>query len=117
MKCKDLKTLTHRLEDFALERDWDKFHSPKNLVMALSGETGELVEVFQWLTEEESKNLSPKQKGLAEEELADIFLYLLRLSDKLDIDLIDVANKKLEVNGSKYPVESCYGTAKKYNEL
>lgn len=117
MKSKELETLTHILAEFAQERDWDKFHSPKNLSMALSGEAGELVEVFQWLTEEESKSLSSKQKKRAEEEMADVFLYLLRLSDKLDIDLLDAASRKIEVNRTKYPVERCFGTSKKYNEL
>ena len=73
MKSKELETLTSMLAEFARERDWDKFHSPKNLSMALSGEAGELVEVFQWLTEEESKDLTSKQKKRAEEEIADVF--------------------------------------------
>lgn len=117
MKSKELETLTNILAEFARERDWDKFHSPKNLSMALSGEAGELAEIFQWLTEEESKSLTLKQKQRAEEEMADIFLYLLRLSDKLNIDLLDAANRKIEVNRTKYPVDRCFGTAKKYNDL
>ncbi|PML58224.1 nucleotide pyrophosphohydrolase [Vibrio lentus] len=117
MKSKELESLTSKLSEFARERDWDKFHSPKNLSMALSGEAGELVEVFQWLTEEESKNLTSRQKERAEEEIADVFLYLLRLSDKLDIDLIEASSKKLALNEAKYPVERCYGTAKKYTDL
>ena len=117
MKSKELKTLTSKLASFAQDRDWDQFHSPKNLSMALSGEAGELVEVFQWLTEEESKNLTIKQKDRAEEELADVFLYLLRLSDKLNIDLVEAANKKLIVNEKKYPIERSYGIAKKYTDL
>lgn len=117
MKSKELESLQDQLAKFAKDRDWDKFHSPKNLTMALAGEAGELVEVFQWLTESESQCLTSKQKGRAEEEIADVFLYLLRLSDKLDIDLIEAANKKLAINEAKYPVERCYGTAKKYTEL
>lgn len=117
MKNTDLKKLQSALADFANDRDWNQFHSPKNLVMALSGEAGELAEVFQWLTEEESQNLTAKQQERAEEEIADVFLYLLRLSDKLRIDLIDVASKKLKVNEEKYPVERSFGTAKKYTEL
>ncbi|MCS0292956.1 nucleotide pyrophosphohydrolase [Vibrio alginolyticus] len=117
MKSKELESLTSKLSEFAQERDWDKFHSPKNLSMALSGEAGELVEVFQWLTEEESKNLTSIQKQRAEEEIADVFLYLLRLADKLDIDLVGVSRNKLALNEAKYPVERCYGTAKKYTDL
>lgn len=117
MKSKELESLTSKLSEFARERDWDKFHSPKNLSMALSSEVGELVEVFQWLTEEESKNLTAIQKQRAEEEIADVFLYLLRLTDKLGIDLVEVSTNKLAVNEAKYPVELCYGTAKKYTEL
>ncbi|EJL6395949.1 nucleotide pyrophosphohydrolase [Vibrio navarrensis] len=117
MKSKELDTLVSKLEQFAQNRDWDKFHSPKNLSMALAGEVGELLEVFQWLTEPESQNLTSEQKRRAEEEIADVFLYLLRLSDKLDIDLIEAANKKLDLNETKYPAERCYGTARKYTEL
>ncbi|MCR9884030.1 nucleotide pyrophosphohydrolase [Vibrio sp. Vb2535] len=117
MKNRELKHLTNKLSEFAMERDWDKFHSPKNLSMALAGEVGELVEVFQWLTEEESKVLTAEQKERAEEEIADVFLYLLRIADKLDIDIVEASNKKINVNKAKYPVELCYGTAKKYNEL
>lgn len=117
MKSKELESLTSKLSEFARERDWDKFHSPKNLSMALSGEVGELVEIFQWLTEEESKNLTSIQKQRAEEEIADVFLYLLRLAAKLDIDLVEVSSNKLALNEAKYPVERCYGTAKKYTDL
>ncbi len=117
MKNTDLKRLQSALVDFANDRDWNQFHSPKNLVMALSGEAGELAEVFQWLTEEESQNLTGKQQERAEEEIADVFLYLLRLSDKLGIDLIEAASEKLKVNEEKYPVDRSYGTAKKYTEL
>ncbi|EJN3802801.1 nucleotide pyrophosphohydrolase [Vibrio alginolyticus] len=117
MKSNELESLISKLDDFAVKRNWDKFHSPKNLSMALAGEVGELMEVFQWLTEEESNKLTYKQKVRAEEEVADIFLYLLRLSDKLGIDIVEAANKKLNVNNTKYPVERCYGKAKKYNEL
>lgn len=117
MKNKELNELKDELAKFARDRDWDKFHSPKNLAMALSGEAGELADVFQWLTEEESKNPTYKQRGRAAEEMADVFMYLLRMSDKLDIDLIEASHKKLAINAEKYPVERCYGIAKKYNEL
>ncbi|EOV0867803.1 nucleotide pyrophosphohydrolase [Vibrio parahaemolyticus] len=113
----DLKQLQIKLQQFAKERDWEKFHSPKNLAMALSGEVGELIEHFQWLTEEESHNLSDKEKSLVEEEMADVFLYLLRLADKTNIDLLDASLRKLELNASKYPIEKSYGTSAKYNNL
>lgn len=114
--CKQHDELKAKLRNFASERDWKKFHSTKNLSMALSVETSELVEVFQWLTETESNNLTDKQKAKVEEELADIFLYLLQLSDATDVDLIDAAHKKIDVNAKKYPVSSSYGNATKYSE-
>ena len=117
MKNKDLEDLKMKLAKFAQDRDWDKFHSPKNLVMALAGESGELVELFQWLTESDSQNLSDKQKHKVEEEIADIFLYLLRLSAKLDIDLIEAAYSKILINEVKYPIERCYGLSNKYTDL
>ncbi|WP_045371717.1 nucleotide pyrophosphohydrolase [Vibrio campbellii] len=113
----DLKQLQIKLQKFAKERDWEKFHSPKNLAMALSGEVGELIEHFQWLTEEESHNLSDKGKSLVEEEMADVFLYLLRLADKTDINLLDVSLRKLELNAVKYPIAKSYGVSTKYNKL
>lgn len=117
MKNKELLHLQHKLTKFALARDWDKFHSPKNLSMAMSVEAGELVEIFQWMTEEESKSLSDKQQARAEEEIADVFLYLLRIADKLNVDLIQVANKKIGINEQKYPVDVSYGNAKKYTDF
>ncbi len=117
MKNKELLHLQHKLAEFALARDWDKFHSPKNLSMAMSVEAGELVEIFQWLTEEESRSLSDKQQVRAEEEIADVFLYLLRIADKLNVDLIQVAGKKIDINEQKYPVDASYGNAKKYTDL
>lgn len=113
----DLKGIAHRLRDFARERDWEKFHSPKNLAMALSVEAAELLEVFQWLSEEQSKQLSPEALAAVSEEAADVLLYLIQLSDKLDIDLIAAANKKLAVNAQKYPVSRARGTSKKYTKL
>jgi len=105
------------LRKFAEERDWDRYHNPKNLVMALSGEIGELTELFQWLNEDESKveNLSIKNLERVKEEVADIFLYLRGLSDKLNIDLIEVAKKKIDINETKYPVELSKNNAIKYN--
>ena len=117
MKTNELIQIQNDLANFASERDWDKFHSPKNLSMAMSVEAGELVEIFQWLTDEESRNLTMKQKVRAEEEIADVFLYLLRIADKLNIDVVQVAKNKLATNAAKYPIEACYGNAKKYTDL
>lgn len=116
MHDKSLKNLRIRLRDFAAKRDWDKFHSPKNLAMALAAEVGELIEHFQWLTEDQSKSLPWEKLGKVEEELADILIYLVQLSDKLGIDLVDAAFRKIEINSRKYPVESVRGSAKKYTE-
>jgi len=111
-----LTELKQRLREFAAERDWDQFHSPKNLSMALIAEAAELVEHFQWLTEEQSKNLPPDKLTEVEYELADILVYLIRLSDKLDINLLAAVDKKLELNAHKYPAEKVRGSAKKYTE-
>lgn len=105
------------LKKFSEDRDWDKFHSPKNLSMALSVEASELVEIFQWLTEEQSYNLNDSKKLHAEEEVADIAIYLLRICTKLDIDLEDAILKKMKKNEEKYPVEKVKGSAKKYTEI
>ena len=112
-----LDELAARLADFARERDWDQFHSPKNLAMALAGEAGELVEVFQWLSEAESANLSPAARAAADEEIADVLLYLVRLADKLGIDPLDAARRKLDANGRKYPTDKARGHSRKYTEL
>ena len=117
MKTRELDELKLKLRKFADERDWNKFHSPKNLAMALSGEAGELLEIFQWLTEVQSRKLSSDDLKKVEEELADVFLYLIRLSDHLKIDLMVAARKKLVVNARKYPVHKARGTSKKYWEL
>lgn len=112
----ELEKIRLRISQFAANRDWDQFHSPKNLSMALAAESGELLEQFQWLTEEQSKNLSSEKLHSIEEELADIQIYLIRLADKLNIDLIDAVHKKIEVNESKYPADKVKGSAKKYDE-
>lgn len=112
----DIEKLIEKLRDFAEERDWGQFHSPKNLSMALTVEAAELLEQFQWFTEEQSSALDQKQLDRVEEEIADVFLYLLRLSDVLDLDLINAAEKKLATNEKKYPVELVKGSSKKYNE-
>ena len=105
-----------RLREFAEARDWDQFHSPKNLSMALIAEAAELVEHFQWVTEEESRTLPPEKLAEVRTELADILIYLIRLSDKLDIDLLKAVDGKIRINEKKYPVEKVRGTSKKYTE-
>jgi dCTP diphosphatase len=113
----DMEMLRTRLRDFAAARDWDQFHSPKNLAMALSAEAGELLEVFQWLTEEQSRRLDAPMRTAASDEIADVLLYLVRLADKLGIDPLIEAQRKLVENERKYPVDKARGTAKKYTEL
>lgn len=109
-----LTTLRDQLRAFAQERDWNQFHSPKNLAMALIAEAGELVEHFQWLTEAQSMALSEEQREQVAQELADVLLYLIRLSDQLDIDLAQAAAAKMKVNAEKYPADQARGSAKKY---
>ncbi|MBI5818665.1 MAG: nucleotide pyrophosphohydrolase [Verrucomicrobia bacterium] len=111
---RDLQQLAIALRRFASERDWEKFHSPKNLSMALIGETAEILEHFQWLSEAESKTLPAAKKAEVEEELGDTLIYLVRLADKLDIDLIEAAFSKLEKNRKKYPAALVRGKAHKY---
>lgn len=112
-----IKELTTQLRQFAKERNWEQFHSPKNLSMALAGEAGELLEVFQWMTEQDSQALSDKKLASAKEEIADVLLYLIRLADQLNIDLLEVAQEKLNTNARKYPIDLSYGSSKKYTEL
>lgn len=112
----DLLLLRDKLRAFAEARDWDQFHSPKNLSMALMVEAAELMEHFQWLTETQSGNLDATKKAVVAEELADILLYLVRISDKLDVDLLEASLHKLEKNAVKYPAEQVRGSAKKYSE-
>ncbi|MGO8973730.1 MAG: nucleotide pyrophosphohydrolase [Steroidobacteraceae bacterium] len=112
-----LKELRGALQRFASERDWDQFHSPKNLAIALSVEAAELLEHFQWMPEAESKVLSPDQQAKVREEIADVLLYLIRLADKLNIDLLAAASDKIQVNAAKYPVDKARGSSKKYTEL
>ncbi len=112
-----LQHLRESLAAFALARDWDQFHNPKNLAMALAGEAGELIEHFQWLTPEQAANLPPETRDAVALECADVLLFLLRLSDKLNIDLIAAAEKKLALNALKYPIEKSRGTAAKYDKL
>lgn len=112
----ELLILRDKLRAFAAARDWDQFHSPKNLSMALMVEVAELMEHFQWLTEAQSAALAEEKKAVVAEELADILLYLVRLADKLGVDLPEAALHKLEKNAVKYPAEQVRGSAKKYSE-
>lgn len=114
---KDIDTLKLNLREFADSRDWNQFHSPKNLCMALSVEVAEIMEHFQWLTQEQSKNLPQEKREEVATELADTLLYLVRLADKLDIDLLSAAFKKIELNNQKYPIDQSRGNAKKYTEF
>lgn len=110
------EALSERLEKFAKDRDWDKFHAPKNLVMALSVEAAELTEHFQWLTEEQSNNLSEEKLDDVAFEMADIYIYLIRLATKLKIDLPQYVEDKININEARYPADKVQGSAKKYNE-
>jgi NTP pyrophosphatase (non-canonical NTP hydrolase) len=112
-----ISALLERIKSFADERDWQQFHSPKNISMALSVEASELLEHFQWMTEEESRNVSAEKKSQIADETADVFLYLLRICEQMDIDLLTVANKKIDKNALKYPVDKAKGNSKKYTEL
>jgi dCTP diphosphatase len=117
MTMTEIESLKDELRKFAAERDWEQFHSPKNLAMALSAEAGELLEVFQWLTPEQSASLAPGKQAAVSAEIADVLLYVIRLSDKLGIDPVAAAREKLAENARKYPADKARGNAKKYNEL
>ena len=109
----DLRTT---INSFVAERDWAQFHTPKNLAMAMIVEAAELVEQFQWDTPAESQQLSPEKREAVSHELADTFVYLLRIAEVLEIDLIDAANKKIALNAKKYPVEKAKGSNAKYTK-
>jgi len=111
-----LTALSNALADFARRRDWEQFHSPKNLSMALIAEAAELVEHFQWLTEEQSKTLDADKKDAVAMEMADILIYLVRTAERLDIDLIDSAWRKIEINEKRYPAEKVHGDARRASE-
>ena len=112
-----LEDLRDALRKFASDRDWSQFHSPKNLAIALNVEAAELLEHFQWISEAESTALDSEQQAKVREEAADVLLYLIRLADKLGIDLLAVASEKIELNAKKYPVEKARGSSKKYTDL
>jgi len=111
-----IEQLNQKLLAFAQQRDWEQFHSPKNLAMALAGETGELLEHFQWLSQQQSYALDAEKKQAVALEMADIFIYLIRLSERLDIDLIDAANQKITINQQRYPHEKVKGDARRTEE-
>ena len=112
-----LAELRASLRQFAADRDWDQYHSPKNLASALVVEASELLEHFQWLSEEASMNLAADNLSRAADELADVLLYLVRLADKLNVDLMDAATQKIAKNAERYPIEKARGTSRKYTEL
>lgn len=112
----DLEALKQQLRDFIQERDWRQFHSPKNLAMALAIEAAELMEPFQWLTEEQSRSIQSEKRGAVEDEIADVLIYLVRLADELNVDLSTAVRQKLQKNAAKYPADQVRGKALKYNE-
>ena len=116
MSADALHVLQQRLADFAAERDWQQFHSPKNLAMALSVEASELVEEFQWLTEDQSRELDDARRERVRLELADVFIYLLRIADTLGVDLLAAVDDKVVLNERKYPAERVRGDSRKYTE-
>ena len=111
-----MENLKSEIAAFIAERDWEQFHSPKNLAMALSVEASEIVEHFQWLTEEQSRNVPPEKLAEVREEIGDVMIYLTELAEKLGIDLVEAARVKLEINAHKYPIELAKGKASKYTE-
>jgi NTP pyrophosphatase (non-canonical NTP hydrolase) len=114
----DTTQLAAALEQFAADRNWSQFHSPKNLVMALTGEVGELSEVFQWMSESDSRHAAtnPETSQAVKDEIADVLLYLVRLADVLNVDLNEAVIQKLKTNALKYPVANSLGVSTKYNK-
>ena len=112
-----LQALQKALREFAHERDWEQFHTPKNLATALSVEAAELLEHFQWLTDEQSRTLDDAKRTAVGEEIADVLLYLLQLADKLDIDPVQAAERKVRLNAEKYPADRARGRIDKYTKL
>ena len=115
----DVEPLAQALAVFARDRDWEQFHSPKNLVMALIGETGELAEVFQWMSEGDSKGAAsnPKTAQAVRDEMADVLMYLVRLADVLGVDLNEAVQSKIKTNANKYPADKARGSSAKYTEM
>ena len=112
-----MNTLIKKLREFATARDWDQYHSPKNLIMALSVKVAEIMEILQWLTEEESRNLDQKTLAKIKDEIGDVQIYLARLADQLGFSPLDAALEKLKKNALKYPPEKAKGSAKKYTDF
>ena len=113
----ELESIANELRRFTADRDWDQFHSPKNLATALAVEAAELLEPFQWLTDEQSRNLTPAQVAATRDEIADVFTYLVLLADKLGVDLLEAAGDKIRRNAEKYPVAKSKGSSAKYTDL
>lgn len=115
----EIAALQKDIRSFVREREWERFHSPKNLAMALSGEAGELIELFQWLTEDESLQVmaDPASAEAVRDEMADILVYVIRLADVLDVDLAAAVRAKMAKNAAKYPADKCRGSALKYTKL
>ena len=111
-----LALLRANIKAFVEARDWAQFHTPKNLAMAMIVEAAELVEHFQWDTPQESQQLTPEKREAVSHELADTFVYLLRIAEVLNIDLIQAANEKIVLNAKKYPVEKAKGSNAKYTQ-
>src|ERR1039457_4472386 len=112
-----LEDLRNALRQFAADRDWDQFHSPKNLAIALNVEAAELLEHFQWLSDAESAVIAPEKRAKVREELADVLRYPIRLAGKLDVDLATAAAEKLRINATTYPGDKARRSNKKYTEL
>ena len=111
-----MEQLIQAIRTFNQERDWERFHTPKNLAMALSVEAGEIVEQFQWLTPEQSDALPPETRASVRDEIGDVLIYLLNLADKLGVDPLQAARDKLDQNRAKYPADRVRGKAQKYSE-
>ncbi|RYI06264.1 MAG: nucleotide pyrophosphohydrolase [Acetobacteraceae bacterium] len=114
---REIEELQAALRQFAQERDWGQFHTPKNLAASLSIEAAEVLEHFQWLTDEQSRQLSADQREAVGHEIADVLLYLLQLSDKLGINPLEAARKKMVINATNYPAGKARGSIRKYTEL
>lgn len=117
MDTNSIRILSDKLREFARERDWEQFHTPKNLATALVVEAAELVEHFQWLRDHESASLSAEKRKQVEMEMGDVFIYLVRLADTLGIDLVAAAEEKMAINAARYPADKVRGKALKYKDL
>lgn len=112
----ELKKFQTEFRAFVAEREWDQFHTPKNLSMALAGEVGELLEHFQWLTADESRNLPDEALEQVAQEIADVQIYLAALADRLGVEIGPAVARKMELNAEKYPAERVRGSARKYTD-